>query len=87
VSGPAAIEAAILALLVQRRPGATVCPSEVARRLAPETARWRALMPEVRAAAGRLAAAGRITMTQRGRAVDPGRARGPIRLRLPDPPG
>jgi hypothetical protein len=75
------LAAAIMALLARRRPGATICPSEVARAEAPEN--WRPLMPHVRAAAAKLAAAGRIEVTQRGVVVDPHTAHGPIRLRLP----
>ena len=72
---------AILELLARRRPGATICPSEVARGEAPDD--WRPLMPEVRAAAAKLAAAGRLEITQGGAIVDPATARGPLRLRLP----
>ncbi len=75
------LAAAILELLAARRPGATICPSEVARAEADDE-HWRALMPAVRAAAARLAAAGRIVVTQGGVVVDPETARGPIRLRL-----
>jgi hypothetical protein len=75
------LAAAILGLLAQRRPGATICPSEVARAEAPED--WRPLMPHVRTAAARLAAAGRIEVTQGGVVIDPRTAHGPIRLRLP----
>jgi hypothetical protein len=71
---------AILGLLERRAP-ASVCPSEVARAVAPDD--WRPLMPRVRAAAARLAAAGRIRVTQGAREVDAIAARGPIRLRLP----
>lgn len=76
------LERAILALLAERAEGVTVCPSEVARRVAGrDEADWRPLMESVRAAAARLAAQGRVAVLQRGRAVDPGAARGPIRLR------
>jgi len=74
-----ALEAAILDLLSARTRGATICPSEAARQVAPEV--WRDLMEAAREAARRLVAAGRIEITQKGRAVDPSRARGPIRLR------
>lgn len=93
------IEDAILAAVAARGAGKSVCPSEVARDLASATASqppmsatadpdaegdaWRAWMPEVRRAAGRLAAAGRIAVTQKGQPVDPEDARGPIRLALP----
>jgi len=70
----------ILALLALRRLGATVCPSEVARAVGGDG--WRALMPSVRDAAGRLADDGRIVVTQRGEVVDVRHVRGPVRLRL-----
>src|SRR4051812_50198083 len=53
----ARLERAIEELLDQRRPDASICPSEAARAVDPEG--WRELMPAARAAAGRLAAAGR----------------------------
>ncbi|SDC19464.1 Protein of unknown function [Geodermatophilus telluris] len=75
----AALERAIEALLDARTPGATICPSEAARAVAPEG--WRDLMPEARAAAGRLAERGTVEVTQRGAVVDVGTARGPVRVR------
>jgi hypothetical protein len=74
------IAAAILTTLATRRPPASACPSEVARRLDPVA--WRGLMDAVRAQARVLAVAGAVEVTQGGRALDP-RApwRGPIRLR------
>ena len=75
----AALEAAILDLLACRSGGATICPSEAARRVAPDD--WRPLMEPARAAARRLVAAGRVEITQGGRAVDPSTAKGPIRIR------
>ncbi len=77
----ARLEHAIFELLADRRPGATICPSEVARAEAPDD--WRPLMPRVRAVAADLAANGRLVVTQRGEPIDPHAARGPIRLRLP----
>ena len=74
-----ALERAIGALLDARRPGATICPSEAARAVAPEG--WRELMPEARAAAGRLAARGAVEVTQGGAVVDVATARGPVRIR------
>ena len=68
-------------LLAERDPGATICPSEAARRVGSEED-WRLLMWPARQAARRLTAAGRIEITQGGRVVDPADARGPIRLRL-----
>jgi hypothetical protein len=73
------LEAAILALLAQRSPSATICPSEAARQLGDE--HWRDLMEPARAAARRLVAAGEVEVLQSGEVVDPARARGPIRIR------
>jgi hypothetical protein len=71
----------IEALLHQRRPDASICPSEAARAVDPEG--WRDLMPAARAAAGRLAAAGEVEVTQGGAVVDVATARGPVRVRRP----
>lgn len=79
------LERAVLALLARRAPGATVCPSEVARTAGGDA--WRDLMDPVRAAARRLVAAGQVEITQRGVPVDPDTATGPIRIRLVGPPG
>lgn len=67
------------ALLDARAADATVCPSEVARALAPEP-EWRALMEPVRRVAAAEHDAGRVEIRQRGVRVDPAKARGPIRL-------
>jgi uncharacterized protein DUF3253 len=77
-AGPA-LERAIDTLLDARAPGATICPSEAARAVDPEG--WRDLMPQARAAAGRLAQRGEVEVTQRGAVVDVGTARGPVRVR------
>ena len=74
-----ALEAAILDLLEHRDRGATICPSEVARAVAPDD--WRPLMEPVRRAARRLVAEGRLEILQGGLVVDPDTARGAIRLR------
>lgn len=81
----AAIEQAILALLAERAPGKTICPSEVARTLAGDTeAQWRPMMPAVRNAVDRLAGEGRLQVVQRGQAVASAvQAVGPIRLTRP----
>ncbi|HWN28763.1 MAG TPA: DUF3253 domain-containing protein [Actinomycetospora sp.] len=76
-----ALEDAIGQLLDRRAAGATICPSEAARRVDPDG--WRELMPDARRVAGRLVADGRVEMTQRGEVVDPATARGPVRLRRP----
>jgi hypothetical protein len=79
-----ALEEEVLRQLKERGPHATLCPSEVARRLEPED--WRPLTEPVRRAARRLAGRGALTFEQGGRRVDPGTARGPVRLRLARPP-
>jgi hypothetical protein len=93
-----ALEGAILALLAERGRGKTICPSEAARRVAPDVSgssehgsdeaqeTWQLLMEPARAAARRLHAAGRLRILQRGHPVDPSRARGPIRLQLVETP-
>lgn len=75
------MERAIGTLLGERRPGASICPSEAARAVDPDG--WRGLMPAARAAAGRLAAAGDVEVTQGGDVVDVATARGPVRVRRP----
>ena len=80
------IEAALLALIVQRGKKSSACPSEVARALAPED--WRDLMPRVRQVAGQLALRGLLDISQGGQSVPAtilpnGPWKGPIRVRLP----
>lgn len=70
----------ILALLEQRDPGKTICPSEAARALGGDDG-FQPLMGLVRDAAGELVEAGRVEVTQHGEPVDLARAKGPIRLR------
>ncbi|MRJ77058.1 DUF3253 domain-containing protein [Aeromicrobium sp. SMF47] len=77
------LEQRILALLASRAPTATICPSDVARDLAPDD--WRPLMDAVRDAAGRLVDRGQVVITQKGEAVDLATARGPIRIRRSGP--
>jgi hypothetical protein len=76
-----ALSDAIVALLDRRRAGATICPSEAARRVEPDG--WRDLMPDARRVAARLVADGRLEMTRGGTVVDPATATGPVRLRRP----
>lgn len=76
-----ALELALEALLDARGASKSLCPSEVARHVAPED--WRPLMEPVRRAARRLVAQGKLEICQGGRAVDPSTAKGPIRLRRP----
>ncbi|HWA71922.1 MAG TPA: DUF4385 family protein [Polyangiaceae bacterium] len=76
---PKGIERALMKLLEARHPR-SACPSEVARYIDKEA--WRALMPSVRDAAGRLAKRGRVDVLQKGKKVEVNKVRGPIRLRL-----
>ncbi|MCS6931999.1 MAG: DUF3253 domain-containing protein [Acetobacteraceae bacterium] len=76
---PEAIEAEILRQAEARGAAKSLCPSEVARALAPEA--WRRLLGPVRQVALRLAAEGRIEILRKGRPVPPEAARGVIRLR------
>ncbi|WP_347341133.1 DUF3253 domain-containing protein [Sphingomonas sp. TREG-RG-20F-R18-01] len=48
-------KAAILSILAHRAPGATICPSEVARSIAQD---WRSAMPAVHAATDELVSDG-----------------------------
>ena len=71
----------ILTLLRARAEGATICPSEVARAIAPTA--WRPLMPHVRDVATTMAAAGEVELRQRGETIPPfAPIRGPLRLAL-----
>lgn len=76
---PTRIEAAILRLTASRGPDRSICPSEVARDLAPD---WHPLLGAVRRAALRLAETGRIDILRKGRPIDPRLAKGVIRLRI-----
>lgn len=75
------LEDAIRSLLAARANGASICPSEAARRVADDPEAWQPLMEPARRAARRLVAGGEVEITQRGRKVDPSTARGPIRIR------
>jgi hypothetical protein len=78
-----ALEAEILRQVAERGTPASICPTEVARAVAPgDGAQWRSKLSAVRRAAIRLAQAGRIEILRKGRAVDPhADIRGVIRLR------
>lgn len=79
------VERVLLALVGERAPERSVCPSEVARALAGDDPQaWSRLMPAVRRAAVRLMKEGRIVITRKGRPVDPDDFRGIYRLRLAD---
>ncbi|TCK22620.1 DUF2256 and DUF3253 domain-containing protein [Pseudonocardia endophytica] len=73
------LESAITDLLDARKAGATICPSDAARRVDPDG--WRDLMEPARRAARRLVDAGTVEITQKGKVVDPSTAKGPIRIR------
>jgi len=75
------IEKAIYELLDARAPGKTICPSEVARNLAPDD--WRPLMPQVRAVAVALSGKEALDILQKGHVIaHDSEIRGPIRLGL-----
>lgn len=73
------IEDKILALLEERGPSKSICPSEVARALKPR-GNWRALMPDVREAAAKLAGRGAVEIRQQGKRVSPRSYKGPVRI-------
>ncbi len=73
------LEQAITDLLDERKVGASICPSDAARRVDPDG--WRDLMEPARQAARRLVDGGSVQIVQSGHVVDPSTARGPIRIR------
>ena len=73
-----AAEAAIRSLLAERAPGATICPSEAARRLAGPQGDWRAEMAAVHAAVDAMTAQGTIALSWRGEPKQ--KRRGPYRI-------
>jgi hypothetical protein len=82
-----ALTAEILRQTAERGADKSICPSEVARALAPTEEAWRRLLGPVRAAAIRLAREGRIEVLRKGKPVDPeAEIRGVIRLRIATPP-
>lgn len=81
-----AISAEILRQTGLLAPGKSICPSEVARALAPED--WRRLLGPIRAAAIRLARDGQVEVLRKGKkASTESEIRGVIRLRAPQPEG
>jgi hypothetical protein len=71
-------EEAILGLLAVRAAGATICPSEAARRLAGPQGDWRAEMDAVHTAADALLERGTITLSWKGATQQ--KRRGPYRI-------
>jgi hypothetical protein len=69
---------AILALLAERTPGATICPSEAARRLVGPQGDWRTEMEAVHAAADGLLDDGAISLSWKGTPKQ--KRRGPYRI-------
>lgn len=81
---PDEIPHAVLALVAQRSPGKTICPSEVARALGgPHPDGWGPLMQPVRRAAVALAKEGKVTILRKGRPVDPDAFKGVYRIGPP----
>jgi hypothetical protein len=72
-----------LALLASRSPDATVCPSEVARAIAPKEA-WRDAMPLVHAAIDGLVEEGQVRLSWKGRPLAV--RDGPYRIGRATPP-
>lgn len=68
----------VLALLAERAAGATICPSEAARKLAGPGGDWRAEMDAVHAAADALVEAGTVTLSWKGAGMQ--KRRGPYRI-------
>ena len=67
----------VLALLADRSPEATICPSEVARAIASAGA-WRAAMPLVHEAVDGLLNEGRVQLSWKGKPL--GARNGPYRI-------
>lgn len=65
-SGMTDAKSATLSLLARRAPDATICPSEVARTLAPD---WRAAMPMVHAAVDDLLREGLVQLSWKGQTL------------------
>jgi hypothetical protein len=74
------IETMILALLQHRGYNKSICTSEVAKQLDPNS--WRDHAENVRCAARRLWLRGQVNITQNSQSVEPSRARGAIHIRL-----
>lgn len=79
------IERLMLALVAERGPGKTCCPSEIARAIGgPHPDGWSPLMQPVRRVAVRLMKEGRVMILRKGKSVaDPDDFRGIYRLGLP----
>jgi hypothetical protein len=79
----ATVTAEILRQAAARGRSGSLCPSEVARALAPGGEAWRRLLGIVRTNAFRLAKEGRLEVLRKGKPVDVQQeVRGVIRLRI-----
>ncbi|MBT6179713.1 MAG: DUF2256 and DUF3253 domain-containing protein [Deltaproteobacteria bacterium] len=74
------IECAVMDLLEKSPKGSSLCPSEVARKMNPES--WRDLVEPARRAARRLASRGLVEITQGGKPIEQLNFKGVIHLRL-----
>jgi hypothetical protein len=81
------LEATILSLCSEAKPGRTICPTDAALAFAAARGEgelgWRAHLQDVRRTAARLAEAGRIVIYRKGKPVDPRDFRGVYRLGAP----
>lgn len=80
----AALETSMLALIAERGPDKTICPSDVARAVSgghPD--QWGPLMQPIRKVAVRLAGEGRLVIYRKGKPTDPASFKGVYRLGLP----
>jgi uncharacterized protein DUF3253 len=77
--GDSEIRDELMRQLEARGADKSICPSEVARVLAPE---WQSLMSRIRTVAIGLSREGRIDILRKGKPVDPHGVKGVIRLRL-----
>ena len=81
------VESTILALVAERGPTKTICPTDAAKALAESRGEddlaWRRWLSPVRNSAKALARQGRIVIYRKGKPADPDDFRGVIRLGLP----
>ena len=79
-----ALERAMLAIVHERGPERTACPSEAARAVAGDHPdQWGPLMQPARRIAVSLMKQGRIVITRKGRVVDPDEFKGVYRISQP----
>ncbi|MEO7323768.1 MAG: DUF3253 domain-containing protein [Dokdonella sp.] len=77
------IRECVMELLVERGPGRSICPSEVAHMVGVRiSCRWQDLMRPVRTVAATMVDHGVLEATQHEAIVDIRDVRGPVRLRL-----